>query len=275
MQELAYGLANAVGVLDAVRDSGQVPPTSSPRSSAGSRSSSTRASGSSRRCARCARSPRCGTASASSATACTDEKLRRFRYGMQVNSLGLTEEQPENNVQRIVLEMLGVTLSQNARARAVQLPVLERGARAAAAVGPAVVAADAAGARVRDPTCSSTATSSRARRSSRRRSTSCRTAAWDELALGPRRRRLVRDDRRDQGPARAVQRRARPPHRVGRDARSSASTAFTETEPSPLTASLEGESHILVLDPAAEAEQIDAARGVAAPTVTPPRSSRR
>jgi (2R)-ethylmalonyl-CoA mutase len=52
----------------------------------------------------------------------TDPKLRRFRYGMQVNSLGLTEEQPENNVQRIVLEMLGVTLSKNARARAVQLP---------------------------------------------------------------------------------------------------------------------------------------------------------
>ena len=52
----------------------------------------------------------------------TDEKLRRFRYGMQVNSLGLTEEQPENNVQRIVLEMLGVTLSKDARARAIQLP---------------------------------------------------------------------------------------------------------------------------------------------------------
>jgi ethylmalonyl-CoA mutase len=52
----------------------------------------------------------------------TDEKMRRFRYGVQVNSLGLTEAQPENNVQRIVLEMLGVTLSRNARARAVQLP---------------------------------------------------------------------------------------------------------------------------------------------------------
>ena len=51
-----------------------------------------------------------------------DEKLSRFRYGMQVNSLGLTEEQPENNVQRIVLEMLGVTLSKDARARAIQLP---------------------------------------------------------------------------------------------------------------------------------------------------------
>jgi len=51
-----------------------------------------------------------------------DPKMRRFRYGVQVNSLGLTEAQPENNVQRIVLEMLGVTLSRSARARAVQLP---------------------------------------------------------------------------------------------------------------------------------------------------------
>ncbi|MEH3052739.1 MAG: protein meaA [Patulibacter minatonensis] len=52
----------------------------------------------------------------------TDEKHLRFRYGVQVNSLGLTEQQPENNVQRIVLEMLAVTLGRNARARAVQLP---------------------------------------------------------------------------------------------------------------------------------------------------------
>ena len=51
-----------------------------------------------------------------------DPKLRRFRYGVQVNSLGLTEQQPENNVYRILLEMLAVTLSKNARARAVQLP---------------------------------------------------------------------------------------------------------------------------------------------------------
>jgi (2R)-ethylmalonyl-CoA mutase len=51
-----------------------------------------------------------------------DEKLRRFRYGVQVNSLGLTEPQPENNVYRILIEMLAVVLSKNARARAVQLP---------------------------------------------------------------------------------------------------------------------------------------------------------
>ncbi len=52
----------------------------------------------------------------------TNESARRFRYGVQVNSLGLTEEQPENNVQRIVLEMLGVTLAKDSRARAIQLP---------------------------------------------------------------------------------------------------------------------------------------------------------
>ncbi|MEQ9520768.1 MAG: protein meaA [Parvibaculum sp.] len=51
-----------------------------------------------------------------------DEKMRRFRYGVQVNSLGLTEQQPENNVYRILIEMLAVTLSKDARARAVQLP---------------------------------------------------------------------------------------------------------------------------------------------------------
>src|SRR3546814_3973920 len=51
-----------------------------------------------------------------------EEKYRRFRYGVQVNSLGLTEQQPENNVYRILLELLAVTLSKSARARAVQLP---------------------------------------------------------------------------------------------------------------------------------------------------------
>ncbi|HEX6603203.1 MAG TPA: protein meaA, partial [Solirubrobacterales bacterium] len=52
----------------------------------------------------------------------SDEKMLRFRYGVQVNSLGLTEAQPENNIQRIVLEALAVTLSRDARARAIQLP---------------------------------------------------------------------------------------------------------------------------------------------------------
>src|SRR5690606_19971851 len=51
-----------------------------------------------------------------------DPKLRRFRYGVQVDSLALTEQQPENDVYRLLLEMLAVVLSKNARARAVQLP---------------------------------------------------------------------------------------------------------------------------------------------------------
>jgi (2R)-ethylmalonyl-CoA mutase len=122
VQELAFALATAVGVLDAVRDSGQVAPDDFPEVvgrisffvNAGIRfveeMCKMRAFTTmwERLCA-----TRYGV---------TDPKLRRFRYGMQVNSLGLTEAQPENNVQRIILEMLGVTLSRDARARAVQLP---------------------------------------------------------------------------------------------------------------------------------------------------------
>ncbi|GIU86149.1 MAG: methylmalonyl-CoA mutase [Acidimicrobiia bacterium] len=122
VQELAYGLANAIAVLDAVRESGQVPDDEFPQVvgrisfflDAGVRFVE-------EMCKMRAFTQMwdhiCATR-----YGVTDEKLRRFRYGMQVNSLGLTEEQPENNVQRIVLEMLGVTLSKSARARAIQLP---------------------------------------------------------------------------------------------------------------------------------------------------------
>ncbi|MGH9064653.1 MAG: methylmalonyl-CoA mutase family protein [Acidimicrobiales bacterium] len=122
VQELAYALATAIGVLDAVQASGQVGPEDFPRVvgrisffvNAGIRfveeTCKMRAFGRlwDRICAE-----RYGVA---------DPALRRFRYGVQVNSLGLTESQPENNVQRIVLEALGVTLSRSARARAIQLP---------------------------------------------------------------------------------------------------------------------------------------------------------
>ena len=80
----------------------------------------------------------------------TDPKARRFRYGVQVNSLGLTEAQPENNVQRIVLEALGVTLSKRRPGPLDPAAGVERGARPAPAVGPAVVAAHPAGAGLRD-----------------------------------------------------------------------------------------------------------------------------
>jgi (2R)-ethylmalonyl-CoA mutase len=122
VQELAYGLANAIAVLDAVKESGQVKDADFAEVfgrisffiDAGVRfvEEMCKMRAFTRMWDRIGRE-RYGV---------TDEKLRRFRYGMQVNSLGLTEEQPENNVQRIMLEMLGVTLSKDARARAVQLP---------------------------------------------------------------------------------------------------------------------------------------------------------
>jgi (2R)-ethylmalonyl-CoA mutase len=122
VQEVAFALSTAVAVLDAVRESGQVDPADFAHVvgrvsffvNAGVRfveeTCKMRAfAGLWDRICR----ERYGV---------DDPKLRRFRYGVQVNSLGLTEAQPENNLQRIVLETLGVTLSRNARARAIQLP---------------------------------------------------------------------------------------------------------------------------------------------------------
>jgi (2R)-ethylmalonyl-CoA mutase len=121
-QELAYSLATAIGVLDAVRNSGQVEPERFPQVfasisffvNAGIRFveevCKMRAFG------------RLWDRIGLERYGVTDPKARRFRYGVQVNSLGLTEAQPENNVQRIVLEMLAVTLSKDARARSIQLP---------------------------------------------------------------------------------------------------------------------------------------------------------
>jgi len=122
VQEIAYALATALGVLDAVQESGQVTPDEMPEVvgrisffvNSGIRfvEETCKMRAFSRMWERLV-AERYGV---------TDEKLRRFRYGVQVNSLGLTEAQPENNVQRIVLETLGVTLSKDARARAIQLP---------------------------------------------------------------------------------------------------------------------------------------------------------
>jgi len=122
VQEIAFSLATAIDILDAVRDSGQVPPE---------RMSSVVASisffvNSGIRFVEEVCKMRAFTQLWDEITrdryGVEDPKARRFRYGVQVNSLGLTEAQPENNVQRIVLEMLGVTLSKDARARSLQLP---------------------------------------------------------------------------------------------------------------------------------------------------------
>ena len=79
-----------------------------------------------------------------------DPRLRRFRYGVQVNSLGLTARQPENNAYRILLEMLAPTLSRDARARAVQLPAWNEALGLPARMGPAMVAPGPADPGVRD-----------------------------------------------------------------------------------------------------------------------------
>jgi len=122
VQEIAYALATAIDVLDAVRDSGKV--DESQMANVVGRISFF-VNGGVRFIEEMAKMR---TFTAMWDEICRtrygvqDPSLRRFRYGVQVNSLGLTEQQPENNVQRIVLEMLGLTLSADARARAIQLP---------------------------------------------------------------------------------------------------------------------------------------------------------
>ena len=122
VQEIAYSLSTAIGVLDAVRDSGQV---DADRFTDVVASVSFFVNAGIRFIEETCKM-RAFTALwdriCLERYGITDSKARRFRYGVQVNSLGLTEAQPENNVQRIVLEMLGVTLSKDARARSLQLP---------------------------------------------------------------------------------------------------------------------------------------------------------
>ncbi len=122
VQEVAFALATAIAVLDSVRDSGQVPEADfgevvsriSFFVNAGVRFVE--------EACKMRAFAQLWDEIAQERYGVTDERQRRFRYGVQVNSLGLTEAQPENNVQRIVLELLGVTLGKDARARAVQLP---------------------------------------------------------------------------------------------------------------------------------------------------------
>ena len=122
VQELAFALANATAVLDAVKHAGQVPPEDFPRVvgrlsffvNAGVRFIT--------ELCKMRAFTRLWDELCRERYGVEDPKFRRFRYGVQVNSLGLTEQQPENNVYRILLEMLAVTLSKDARARAVQLP---------------------------------------------------------------------------------------------------------------------------------------------------------
>ncbi len=122
VQEIAFSLCTAIAVLDAVRDSGQVPEEDfgevvgrmSFFVNAGVRFVE--------EMAKMRAFVELWDELTRQRYGVTDPRQRRFRYGVQVNSLGLTEAQPENNVARIMLEMLAVTMSKDARARAVQLP---------------------------------------------------------------------------------------------------------------------------------------------------------
>jgi ethylmalonyl-CoA mutase len=122
VQEIAYALCTATTILDAVRDSGQVPPER--MGEVVSRISFFVNAGVRfvEEMCKMRAFARLWDQLTLERYGITDPARRRFRYGVQVNSLGLTEEQPENNVQRIVLEMLAVTLSRDVRARAIQLP---------------------------------------------------------------------------------------------------------------------------------------------------------
>jgi (2R)-ethylmalonyl-CoA mutase len=121
-QEIAYSLATAVGVLDAVRESGQVPEERFPAVFASISFFVNSGIRFVEETCKMRAFTQLWDRIGRERYGVTDAKARRFRYGVQVNSLGLTEVQPENNVQRIVLEMLGVTLSRDARARSIQLP---------------------------------------------------------------------------------------------------------------------------------------------------------
>src|SRR5947209_4175000 len=122
VQEVAYALSTAIAVLDSVRDSGQVPQERF--GEVVSRISFFVNAGVRFVEEMCKMRAFCQLWDelTKERYGVEDPKQRRFRYGVQVNSLGLTEAQPENNVQRIVLEMLAVSLSRDARARAIQLP---------------------------------------------------------------------------------------------------------------------------------------------------------
>ena len=122
MQEIAYSLATAVGVLDAVRESGQVAEDRFPAVFASISFFVNSGIRFVEETCKMRAFTQLWDRIGLERYGVTDAKARRFRYGVQVNSLGLTEAQPENNVQRIVLEMLGVTLSRDARARSIQLP---------------------------------------------------------------------------------------------------------------------------------------------------------
>jgi (2R)-ethylmalonyl-CoA mutase len=254
VQEIAYGLGTACGVLDAVRESGQIPETEFDQVvgrisffvDAGVRfvEEMCKMRAFTRLWERITRE-RYGV---------DDPKLRRFRYGMQVNSLGLTEEQPENNVQRIVLEMLGVTLSKDARARAIQLPCWNE------AIGLPTPWDQQWSLRMQQVLAYETDLLEygdlfEGSKVVEEKTNDLSDAAWAELQW-------VLDgggvfEMIDAMKGRLVQSNAERVRRIeSGEQKVVGVNSFTETEPSPLQ-SLDSEQSIVVVDPAAEREQVE------------------
>jgi (2R)-ethylmalonyl-CoA mutase len=254
VQEIAYGLGTACGVLDAVRESGQIPETEFDQVvgrisffvDAGVRfvEEMCKMRAFTRLWDRITRE-RYGV---------DDPKLRRFRYGMQVNSLGLTEEQPENNVQRIVLEMLGVTLSKDARARAIQLPCWNE------AIGLPTPWDQQWSLRMQQVLAYETDLLEygdlfEGSKVVEEKTNDLSDAAWAELQW-------VLDgggvfEMIDAMKGRLVQSNAERVRRIeSGEQKVVGVNSFTETEPSPLQ-SLDSEQSIVVVDPAAEREQVE------------------
>ena len=122
VQEISFALANAIDILDAVKSSGQISDQEFPQVFASFSFFVNAGIRFIEETCKMRAFVKLWDRVGRERYSITDERALRFRYGVQVNSLGLTEAQPENNVQRIVLEMLAVTLSKDARARSVQLP---------------------------------------------------------------------------------------------------------------------------------------------------------
>ncbi len=122
VQEISFALANAIDILDAVKSSGQISDQEFPQVFASFSFFVNAGIRFIEETCKMRAFVKLWDRIGRERYSITDERALRFRYGVQVNSLGLTEAQPENNVQRIVLEMLAVTLSKDSRARSVQLP---------------------------------------------------------------------------------------------------------------------------------------------------------
>ena len=256
VQEIAYALATAIDVLDAVRASGQIPDDEF--ASVVERISFFVNSGIRfvEEMCKVRAFTELWDRICRERYGVTDEKACRFRYGVQVNSLGLTEAQPENNVQRIVLEALGVTLSKRARARALQLPAWNE------ALGLPRPWDQQWSLRIQQVLAFETDLLEYGDLFDGSHVIEAKTNELVDAAQAELDSILARGGafaNLDELKARLVQSHAERVRRIERgDLTIVGVNQYTETAPSPLVSGLAGEDAVLVIDPAAEREQVEA-----------------